>query len=239
MSSSEIPAHPGVIVLENPEVGKGIKISTDYSIEDLAHLHLATIRANADLKQPLVLYDYSMGALVLSVLATELRSQLPRATTFIFISAAMNTAENPLVTDERQAEWFSVKPGDQEAFASILRPFFSESFLKAHPNEFISYVKFRSIGANKQSPGAFIRQLAALRKFDGSKYFHRIEPEQSVFVYPREDQIVGAKCRMEVQKVIPRGRFSEISGGHMIFIEQDSDFLGSFFSKGWAERVHP
>lgn len=44
MNASEIPVIEGLIALQNPEEGNGVKLDNSYTLFDVAEIHLKTIK---------------------------------------------------------------------------------------------------------------------------------------------------------------------------------------------------
>ncbi|MFN8391641.1 MAG: alpha/beta fold hydrolase [Bdellovibrionota bacterium] len=221
MAASELPPVEGLFPLENPEIGDGVVIGSTYTLEDIADMHLQTIRRSARNAESLTLIGISMGAMIVAILATERREKLPSKLEVRLLSAAANTYENPAVPDAFIEEWRSVHPGDEQSFERALRRFFSPQFREQHPERFSDYVRYRSSGRNRQSEKALRRQTAALRAFHGASYYPRLDPDEANFHAGAEDDIFGASYQDELRRMVPGARFEIIrEAGHMLHMEQ-------------------
>ena len=224
MAASELPTIEGLIRLENPEIGSGVQLDSRYTLEDLAALHLGSI-LGAGLDDDPVLCGMSMGALILSVLATDLRPKLPARCRFRFIAPSPNSASNPAVSEGRLEEWSAVHSGDIPSFTRVLEPFFSKGFRREHPERFERYVRYRAFGENNQSLKAFRRQTIALRDFEAEKYYSRVDSSEAEFIRGAEDIIFGLSHREELSRLAPAVRWHEIPvAGHMLNFEHPEVF---------------
>lgn len=224
MAAAELPTIEGLLRLENPEIGTGEILESTYTLEDVAAIHLKKILAS-DLEESPQLIGISMGAMVLAVLATDLRSQLPPKTSFRFLSPSANTGLSPAAPDEMLEQWKSVRPGNVEDYTRVLTPFFSERFRAEHPDRFERYVRYRANGENNQSMKAFRRQTAALRAFRGDKYFRRLDPDEAQFIRGAADNVFHAEHAEELHRLAPEVRFDELPDvGHMMNFERPDLF---------------
>ncbi|MGZ3782741.1 MAG: hypothetical protein ACXVCY_19010 [Pseudobdellovibrionaceae bacterium] len=73
MHNSEIPDIPGLLALQNPEVGDGVTLDSKYSLYDVAEIHLKEINAilsnRSASKEKFWIIGMSMGGMVNSILA--------------------------------------------------------------------------------------------------------------------------------------------------------------------------
>jgi pimeloyl-ACP methyl ester carboxylesterase len=223
MMANEFSPAPGVVVLENPEIGPGVKLEREYTLEDVAEIHIRTILdklAKQKHEGHLTLYGFSMGGMVLSVIATKYRDKLPPDTRFVFVATTANAPDLPAIPDEVLQSWAKVKPGDEAGFTRILLPFFSSGFASKHPEVVDAYVKYRMSGKNNQSPKAYFRQVSALRSFDGTRYFSKLNPTESIFVVPEDDQFLGPKQAERLRALSPQSKFVSLPNvGHFVNIE--------------------
>jgi pimeloyl-ACP methyl ester carboxylesterase len=228
MQASELPPLAGVTVLENPEVGSGITMSGSYSLEDVAELHARRIAELAG-SGPLTVCGISMGGLVLSIVATEYRRLLPARTRFQFVVTSPNLPANPTIGDALMASWTEARPGDVESFARILSPFFATAFLRAQPAECQRYFEYRAHARNGQSPRAFMRQVAAVRRCEAHRYFARLDPRESSFVGGGDDRVLGPSHNRDLAALCPDAAHLEIAElGHMIHLERPDLYAGLF-----------
>ena len=100
-------------------------------MEDIAEIHAKEI-AKLPKSNSFIVVGMSMGGMILSVLASKYRSIFPKNTKFLFLVTSANTNDKPAVPDSLMNEWFECKPGNLEDFEKIMRPFFSDSFLKSN-----------------------------------------------------------------------------------------------------------
>ena len=224
MAASELPTIEGLIRLENPEIGSGEVLAAAYTLEDLAERHLARLR-DITFAEPPTLIGISMGAMIVSVLATDLRSELPAKCRFRFIAPSANSADAPAASDELLEKWRHVRDGDVESFGHVLEPFFSDSFRTEHPDRFERYVHYRAFGENNQSMKAFRRQTAALRAFRGEKYYPRLDPAECEFIRGADDIVFGVAHMQSVAKLAPAVKWTQIRGaGHFLNFEHPEVF---------------
>lgn len=234
MHRLEMPAVPGLIALQNPEVDDGVALSEQYSLYDVAKHHLATIlelsRIGTLPADGFTIAGMSMGGMINSILASKFRRELPPNVRFLFLVTTPNLKTNPAIPDALLASWLKAKPGSVEDFARILGPFFSPGFLSAQPGITASYFRYRANGENGQSPRAFFRQMTALRRFDGSETFPFITSEECLFVGGAEDEILGPSHNLDLRNLAPAAKHVEVKGlGHMINLEMPKFFaLRSF-----------
>lgn len=226
---------PNVYKIENPGVAHKERIQKEsYSLEDVAILHLNQIKhalINADPDKSYKFLGMSMGGMILSILASEYRSELPRNSTFCYLVTSANTTTNPAVPDFLMETWKQAIPGNLDSFAPILNPFFSKSFAASNPDKVSEYVEYRALGKNKQSPKEFMRQLAALRSFDGKRYFARLNPSETLIVSGEDDYILGARHHQDLMQLVPKASHRVIDGlGHMVNIEQP-ELIDGFSSR--------
>ncbi|MGZ3771598.1 MAG: hypothetical protein ACXVCP_18835 [Bdellovibrio sp.] len=103
MHNSEIPAIPGLLALQNPEVGDGVNLDSKYSLNDVAEIHLKAIKAilsdNSTNRDNFWIIGMSMGGMVNSILASELRSKLPANIKFGFFVTTANLSSNQAVPE--------------------------------------------------------------------------------------------------------------------------------------------
>lgn len=230
MAASELPWFEGVVRLENPEIGAGERLGRAYTLEEVAEGHLRTILAQAKPSDELTLIGMSMGGMIASILASEFRSWLPRATRFSFLVTSPNLPELPAIRTELFREWVAVRPGSTEDFRKILTPFFSDGFLKAAPDQVDAYATYRATGGNKQSASAYFRQSAALSVFEGGLYFPKVDPKEALFIGGGNDRILGPAHNAILRELNPEAAHQEIVDlGHMINYEMPEIFR----SGGW------
>jgi len=226
MRATEIPSHPGLLVLENPEIGSGGTLPWDYSLEDVAEYHATTISGLPweESNTPIII-GMSMGGMIASILATSLRSKLPTRCRFRFLVTSANSTELPAVPDQLLDFWKTAKPGNEGDFTKILESFFSRKFSDHFPSEVLKYSKYRAYGENLQSTRAFMRQLSALRRYDGTQYFSQIPAEDSEILGGGDDRILGPRHDAILKRLTPETRHDILRGiGHMINIELPAAF---------------
>ncbi len=226
MASSELPELQGFLRLENPEIADAPKLEGDYSLWDVARFHLKTIQTlgiNRD--TPFTIMGMSMGGMIASVLASELRAELPVRTQFRFLVTSGNLPELPAVPPALLKTWFEVKPGSVEGFTRIMAPFFSKGYRERNAQEAAAYYEYRAMGKNRQSPKAFVRQLNAVLAFDGRKTFAEVNPKECRFVGGAEDYIFGPEHDAALRGLCPDASHATLAGlGHMIQLEQPALF---------------
>ncbi len=221
MAAAELPDLPGLIRLENPEIGDGPALSAVYTLEDVAAMHLKTIRENFLETDRLTVVGFSMGAMIAAVLASEHRTELPKQTAFRFLAASANSVEHPAAPDSMLEAWRSAVIGEPETFRPLLEPFFSAEFRSREPEKFAAFVRYRAAGENRQTAKAFRCQTAALRAFRGAKHFGVVDPSEAVFIAGADDRIFGPAHAAELKKLLPQAEHREIaSAGHMLNLEQ-------------------
>src|SRR5262249_3391834 len=151
--------------LENPEVGGGVRFDRDYTLEEVAEMHVEKIKSTFD--GDITIAGYSMGGMILAIMATLFRSRLPRKLKLAFLMTAPRFPELP------PSE--AIREGTEEEWARALAPYFSPAFLREHPKRFGAYVRYRSFGLNGQSTTALFRQIIAMQRCDAAEYFARID----------------------------------------------------------------
>ncbi len=230
MAARELPTFDGVVGLENPEVGDGITLEREYTLEEVAELHVRTLRATLGTSsEPLRLCGMSMGGMILAIIATEFRSRLPAQCRFHFFVTTPNTEDLPAIPDILLEHWATARRGVVEDFERVLAPFFGAAFLKAHPATARAYFSYRALGENKQSGRAFFRQMNALRSCPAHRYFARLDPKEAKFVGGAEDQILGPQHNRALASICPDADHDEVESlGHMINMER-IDLMGAAF----------
>lgn len=222
MAAHEMPTISGVVALNHPEVCGQPGCGVSYSLEDVALFHVKHIESLVvDHSKPFVVMGMSMGGMITSILASTFRARLPKKSCFAYFVTSPNLKSNPAVPEEVLREWFSVKPGNIDDFKRILLPMFGNKFRSENPERCLQYVRYRCAGENKQNSEAFLRQLKALRSFDGHHYFSNINPQESIFVGGSDDQVLGPKHSSDLRELCPEASHEEIQElGHMINIER-------------------
>jgi pimeloyl-ACP methyl ester carboxylesterase len=221
MTADELPAVPGLLRLENPEIGDGVAMPPDpYGLRDIAAL--------CDPDAPLHVLGMSMGGMIAGWLATEYRALLPRETRFVLAVTSANTPAAPALPDAVLAAWRQARAGSLEDYETIMRPFFSRAFRERRPDVFAAYVRYRATGGNRQAPRAFLRQIAALRSFEGERVFGAVDPAEARFVAAAEDRAFNAAHVAELRRVAPRVPLTLLEGvGHMLNLERPHLFQGT------------
>jgi pimeloyl-ACP methyl ester carboxylesterase len=208
MNSSEVDLSVGAVALQNPGFTQDAasRFNSKYTVEDVAEFHLSTILQNLDEKRPLRIMGMSFGGMIVSLLATEFRDKLPKQTEFVYFVTSSNSEKLPLLSMETLSSWKKVRPGSLEDFASILRPFFSTQFLESRNDEFLAYVEYRCRSKNQQTANAYNLQLGALLNFRGDKYFRKIVPDESLFIYGQYDAVVNQEQQDHLRLLAPQAR---------------------------------
>jgi pimeloyl-ACP methyl ester carboxylesterase len=224
VAAREFPRVPGMLTLENPEVGAGVRLERDYTLEEVAEMHVATLGATFSMKDELTLCGYSMGGMILSIMATVFRSKLPLKTKFVFLMTSPNLPELVEPNDPASGERVrTVRHGTEEEYAAALRPYFSDEFLVQQPRRFAAYVRYRTYGLNGQTSQSLFRQLLAMQRCRAHEYFTRIENAVCTFIGSSADRIFGRKQNAALASLCPSARHVELSGvGHMIHHERPS-----------------
>lgn len=224
MRASELPALPGLLRLENPEIGEGpLWDRAHYTLVDVAEWHAKTIQS-LGLPDPLVL-GMSMGGMIVSIMASHWRHLLPEKTTFRVLASSPNLRFNQAVTPERLASWQMAHPGHIPDFARVLAPFFSDRFLKDAPAQAHAYYRYRAYGENQQSGHAFYRQIMAILDYDGSVFWPHIAPHTMTVVGGGHDKVLGPSHSANLKSLLPGAEHLELAGlGHMMNLEQPDLF---------------
>jgi pimeloyl-ACP methyl ester carboxylesterase len=221
MASKELPSRPGVLGLENPEVGRGIRFDRDYTLEEVAELHVATLTA-AGPSDDLVVLGYSMGGMILAVIASIFRSKLPPRTRFVFLMTASNTLDfGGCETLQASARAHASAGGSEEEWAVALEPYFSPEWMAAHPERFTAYVRYRAFGLNGQSRESLFRQLFAMKRCPAHQYFQKLDSEEATFVGSKADRIFGPREIELLKRLCPDAHHVVLSRvGHMVHHER-------------------
>lgn len=220
MQASELPDIPGLLRLENPEVGTECKPYLRYTLEDIAEKHTQTIQKIASSQDKLICIGMSLGAMILAIMATKYSKELPNNTQFRFLVTSANTLNTPIMSEEMLNRWLHVDQGDFATYENVLSYFFSETFKELNHKDFLSYVSYRAAGDNNQSARAFLKQLKAMMRFDGEKYFAKLTPNQCVFIGSQQDHVLGPKHSAELKRLCPKATHVEVSTlGHMVNLE--------------------
>lgn len=229
VAAREFPTMTGVKTLENPEVGCGEWLERDYTLEEVAEMHVAKL-ASISKEGAFTLCGYSMGGMILSIMATQFRSKLPRRTQFIFLMTSPNFLEPaPILGTNKGPRAPAIKHGTEEEYALALAPYFSESFLARHPRRFAAYVRYRTLGLNGQTPQGLFRQLFAMQRCRAHEYISRLDPREATFIGSRADRIFGAEDNAALARLCPGANHVELEQvGHMIHHEQPSLIRGLF-----------
>lgn len=226
MAAEELPPVPGLVRLDNPEIGHGPRIDApSYTLRDVAELHASRIEALPAKSDTFWVIGMSMGGMIASILASELRSRLPARTRFALLVTSANTKAVPAVSDAMLTAWSHARPGDAESFRLVMHDFFSEAYRTSHPDAVNAYYDYRASGANRQTPRAFMRQVTALRTFDGERHFQAFEPNEVTIVTGEADRLLGADHGTEMRRLAPLARHVALPGiGHMINLEDPAAF---------------
>jgi pimeloyl-ACP methyl ester carboxylesterase len=219
MAASEVIVPAGACVLENPEVGAGITLGREYDLREVAALHAETIaRRGGD---DLVVAGISMGGMLLSIIATEHRSQLPARCRFVFFATTPNLPEHPALPPGVVESWRRARPGDPASFAPVLEPFFGRAFLRANPDRFRAFCEARAHGHNRQSPAAFYRQTGALARCPAHAYFARLDGAECGFVGGGDDRVLGPAHNAALRTLVLGASHEELPTlGHMVHMER-------------------
>jgi pimeloyl-ACP methyl ester carboxylesterase len=232
MAASELPSLEAAVAFDNPEIGHGPALAGDYTLEDIAELHVRAIES-LSVDEPFHLIGTSMGGMVLAVIAALHRGRLPRQCRFHFFVTTANCPDNPAISDDRAAAWTSVRPGNLEDFEALLGPFFSLSFRERQPERVREYCIYRAAGRNRQTARAYHRQMRALRLCRSGDYFARLDASEAAFIGGGADELLGPRHNQDLQRVCPGGEHVEIRDlGHMINIERPD--LYNVFGNGGA-----
>lgn len=212
VAARELPRLSNVLALENPEVGGGVRIGRDYTLEEVAELHVATLREH-DRGEELALCGYSMGGMILAIMASLFRSKLPRKTRFYYLMTSAGGIDLPSAG--------AIREGTEEEWARAVAPYFSPEFIEKQPLRFAAYVRYRAFGLNNQSGEALFRQLWAMQRCRPAEYFARTDGAESTFIGSRGDRIFGAKANSLLAALCPGARHIELDHvGHMVHHER-------------------
>ena len=227
MTAGELPSVPGLLILENPEIGNGPLWDCDnYNLVDVARYHASTI-ANLGCQEIFVI-GMSMGGMIVSIMASLLRSSLPTIANFRVLVSSPNLAGNPALTPKMLADWRSVNLGKDEDYERILTPFFSKSYLALNHSESRRYFKYRSTGANKQSGRGFYRQVSAINNYDGALFWPKIIPEEMHVIGGNDDYVLGPTHSRDIRNLLPEAKHTQLSElGHMVNMERPELFYRS------------
>lgn len=227
MTAAEFPAAPGLVVLDNPECGDGVALDHSYTFEEVAELHLQSIE-RLPLGDAPTLVGLSMGGMILSAMAARLRARLPARTRFVFVVTTPNLPELPAITPDLERSWATVRKGNVDDFARILSPFFSRTFLAAHPDRAAEYFAHRAHFRNRQSPRALFRQLEAMRQCRAHEHFRALDDRECTFIGAAEDYVLGPLHNAALRALCPRASHVEHAGlGHMVHYERPEVLLDS------------
>ncbi|TWW11135.1 alpha/beta hydrolase fold protein [Planctomyces bekefii] len=227
MAASELEQFSDFLALENPEVGTGQMLPVDaYSLLDLAKIHAEKIAAAFDgsrfeESQPLLVVGISMGGMIASHLATDLRQHLPKHCRFAFLVTSANIREHPAIPERLLTEWSRMKGEQLDAVRPAFAPLFSPDFLKDHPERFDAYCEYRIRRGNRQTAKSFYRQVQAIQRFDGAKTFAALRPNESLFISGSDDQLFGPPHAKILGQLAPAAEHRIVAGlGHMIHLER-------------------
>jgi pimeloyl-ACP methyl ester carboxylesterase len=231
MAASELPVIDGLICLDNPDTGSGARLSSAYTLEDVAELHLKAINCIRFVTSQPTIIGMSMGGMIAIVLASKLRRHLPPTCRFRLLVTSANSQDLPAVPDALLADWRTVRPGVVDDFGRILEPFFSPQFISAHPATVADYFRYRAAGRNGQSPRDFMRQLAALRSFDGAQHLRNADPAELEFIGGGADRILGPAHNLRLRDLVAAAVHHELSDlGHMANYEKPTLFHSTWES---------
>lgn len=224
MAAGELPALPGLLRLDNPEIGSGAAFDGMYTLEDVAARHAAAIgAASVDASEAFWVIGMSMGGMIAAILASTYRPVLPPTTRFLFLVTSANLPGAPAVSAETLAGWQRARPGDVGSWSDVMGPFFGASFRGTPEAE--AYFAYRAAGENGQSPRAFMRQVTALRAFDGARHFGALDGARSWFIGGGADEVLGPRHNADLKRLAPGANHQEWAGvGHMINLERPAAF---------------
>jgi pimeloyl-ACP methyl ester carboxylesterase len=222
MNNIELPDIPGLLRLQNPEVGDGPLLSGDYSLEQVAEYHLETILSlNLPPGTSFEIMGISMGAMIAAILGTRYRSRLPKAARFRLLSTSPNLDENPAIIPDYTQMFLACKRGDPESFASNLGLLFSQTYRLTNPKAVQEFFQYRAAGGNQQSGKALFRQLAAIRGFRGKDIIPSLNASECTFISGDEDEVFGERHRLDLVSLLPAARHHLVNQlGHMSSIEK-------------------
>lgn len=226
MASTELPSIPGLCRSDNPEVGQGMTLEAQYSLQDVAELHVRQVeKLTRHSEEPFLVIGMSMGGMIASLLATEFRSRLPRNTRFLFLVTSSNSAELPAIPEPLLDQWLSIRSRSPEEFERSLSVLFSDSFRQKSPQTVSEYFRYRSRLGNHQRAKSFLRQVTALRAFAGDDAFSKIDPRESYFIGGAADRLLGPLHNARLQQIVPEAFHRELPDiGHMINLEYPEVF---------------
>ena len=230
MNAKELPEIPGLLRLDNPEIGRGYKFGRFYTIEEAAQCHANHLCEQREiLEENFTLMGMSMGGMLLSILATELRAKLPAQCRFRFIVTSPNATELPALPWSSLLGWIISLPRTQKKMERQLKHFFGPQFQNQHPEKLQDFFRSIATGENEQSLPALVRQIHALRYFKGRKYFPRVNPKDAVFIGGGCDKVLGPKHSALLRALVPGAIHRELpSLGHMVHLEAPEVFTKDY-----------
>ena len=225
MAAKEMPTSENTVLLENPETGEGVQLEYNYTIEDVAKIHLETINRHVAKNDVVHIYGMSFGGMVLSIISSIYAKDLPENTFFHFVATSPNLKSNPAVPLTLLKSWSSIKQDSRDDYKKMLSPFFSDKTCVNMSEVFEKYIDYRFNRKNRQTPRAFFRQLNCIFKYDGEKYFKNISHKKSTFYFPEDDYILDKSHQDDLCKLSPNSKKISITGcGHMVNLERPEYF---------------
>lgn len=229
MNASELPEHAGLFRANNPGVGGAPAPNRPYTLEEMALQHALAIEYLSEAgriakDRPFRISGMSMGGMILSILATKYRNRLPARCEFVFLVTSPNLPTAPAIPDALYTRWTTTRPGDP-SFYDVLAELLSPDFRTDHGDLVDAYVDYRRRAGTRQHPREFVRQLNAIRGFEGARYFLAVHPTEALFVGGAVDAVFGPKQNALLKMLNPRATHHEVpSLGHLVNMERGDLF---------------
>lgn len=220
MQARHLPDIPGLLRLDNPELGEGHSFGRFYSMEEAAECHVRKLKSLKDqLETPFTLMGMSMGGMLLSILATKFRSELPTQCQFRFLVTSPNERDLPSLPWSRILRWARALPRTPSSMEKLVSGFFGEEYRKTNAEFMKGYYRDTAYH-HEQSFQSLVRQIHALRRFKGAHYFPQVNPKEAIFIGGGADTILGPLHNKKLKALVPEAIHHELPKiGHMIHLE--------------------
>ncbi|MCB0364161.1 MAG: alpha/beta fold hydrolase [Bdellovibrionaceae bacterium] len=222
LKSARILENPGFYSPHSPEEFNSLP--EKYSLEDVAEIQARIVSSSVKLNSKITLVGFSMGGMILSIMATKYRHLLPKNTKFVFVNTSPNLKSNPVLTPEILSQRKLSSESLPEFFSRTLQPFFSDRFI-AEGQRYTEYVDYRANPDVIMPVAEYVKQVEAILAFDGESYYKKLNPSEVRFVFSEADKLIHQGHIDDTKRLVPGAEIEIVKGaGHMIHVEKPDVF---------------